>query len=219
MSFQMLKRTRKRRGGDLYAGQLDPAIQAATELATVLQGIARTLPKDIGASSVPAPVAPSVPASSVPSASSASTTTPPNADASNASNDVASSASNDAASNASNPAPSVIYDKMKNKDRPFFIDGGPFSSESIKKIIANTLALDQKNEKLQKISAVLNAPNSSAEDIVKVLNNNKVHLNTLKPNVFTMSGGTKKRRMRRTKRKTMRRTKRKSMRKTMRKTH
>lgn len=200
MSFQMLKRTRKRRGGDLYAGQLDPAIQAATELATVLQKIKGTLPSDTT-------VAPSVPASSVPSA------------ASNASNDVASSASNDAASNASNPAPSVIYDKMKNKDRPFFIDGGPFSSESIKKIIANTLALDQKNEKLQKISAVLNAPNSSAEDIVKVLNNNKVHLNTLKPNVFTMSGGTKKRRMRRTKRKTMRRTKRKSMRKTMRKTH
>jgi hypothetical protein len=200
MSFQMLKRTRKMRGGDLYAGQLNPAIKAANELATVLQEIARTLPSDTT-------VAPSVPDSSVPSA------------ASNASNDVASSASNDAASNASNPAPSVIYDKMKNKDRPFFIDGGPFSSESIKKIIANTLALDKKNEKLQKISAVLNAPNSSAEDIVKVLNDNKVHLNTLKPNVFTMSGGTKKRRMRRTKRKTMRRTKRKSMRKTMRKTH
>jgi hypothetical protein len=211
MSFQMLKRTRKRRGGDLYAGQLDPAIQAANELATVLQNIAQTLPKDTGGSSVP-------------SASSASTNTPPNADASAASTNTPPNASTSdsnvpASSPAPNPAPApnVIYDKIKNKDRPFFIDGGPFSSDSIKKIIAKMLASYPDDEKLQNISAVLANPNSSAVNIVNVLNDNKVHWNTLKPDVFTMSGGTKKRRMRRTKRKTMRRTKRRTMRKTQKK--
>jgi hypothetical protein len=212
MSFQMLKRTRKRRGGDLYAGQLDPAIQAANELATVLQNIAQTLPKDTGGSSVP-------------SASSASTNTPPNADASAASTNTppnaSTSDSNVPASSpapAPNPAPSVIYNPTQNRDRPFFIDGVPFSSESIKTIIKNMLKLDQNNQKLKNISDVLNKnPPLSAVDIVNVLNDNKVHWDRSDPKVFTMSGGTKKRRMRRTKRKTMRRTMRKTMRKTQKK--
>ena len=204
----MLKRTRKRRGGDLYAGQLEPAIQAANELATVLQNIAQTLP----ASSVPAPVAPVAP--SVP----ASTNTAPIAPASSVLNADASSASS-----ASSPASSIKFktgDKTTGDKTGYIINGNILNTSEIMHIVDGMLKKTPKDQTLLNLNAVLKKrPSNNVDVIAAALNAAKISYNPLNPNVFTMSGGTKKRRMRRTKRKTMRRTKRRTKRKTMRKTH
>lgn len=209
MSFQMLKRTRKRRGGDLYAGQLDPAIQAATELAAVLQKIKGTLPPDPNASTS-APNASNDAASSVPSASSASNST--NTDSSPASSP---------ASSLATSSPELI--KFKTGDKTgdktgYIINGNILNTSEIKNIVGDMLQKTPTNQTLLNLNAVLNKkPSNDVSVIADALNAAKISYNPLNTNVFTMSGGTKKRRMRRTKRKTMRRTMKKSMRKTMRK--
>ena len=205
MSFQMLKRTRKRRGGDLYAGQLEPAIKAATELATVLSEIAKTLPpSDPNASSVPAS---SVPASSV----TASNVTP-----APASNDAASSPASSAP--ASNAAPDSYYNESSDDGKSFVISGTKLTSVSIKKILDKMITSatdDATKQKLQTILSEISAARNG-KAIAQILADNHIKFND--KHAFTMSGGTKKRRMRRTKRRTMRRTKRRTMRKKMRKT-
>ena len=208
MSFQMLKRTRKRRGGDLYAGQLEPAIKAATELATVLSEIAKTLPpSDPNASSVPAS---SVPASSV----TASNVTP-----APASNDAAYSHASSAP--ASNAAPDSYYNESSDDGKSFVISGTKLTSVSIKKILDKMITSatdDATKQKLQTIlSEISAAPNGKA--IAQILANHNIQLAAGTKNIFTMSGGTKKRKMhkRTNRRKTRKMKKTKKMRKMMRK--
>jgi len=240
MSFQMLKRTRKRRGGDLYAGQLDPAIQAATELATVLQKIKDTLPSDTNpsdsaasASSVPnTPPNASTSDSSVP-APAASTNTAPDSIASNAaSTNTASSAdtsdssvpASDTSASDPNLAPSAsapngpLYDTGTNV--PYGTNKWILYNNIVtilNNMINNPDKYNKKNVPNTRLQKILDQIKSAQtqQEVTTILNADIADVvgQGVSKQYFSMKGGTKKRRMRRTKRKTMRRTMRKTMRK------
>ena len=226
----MLKRTRKRRGGDLYAGQLEPAIKAATELATVLQGIKATLPSDLNAPNADASNADdsNADASNVtpaPASNDAASSPASSAPASNAASDSNDDAAVDAAASepvaATGSEPAAPATAASYGNGPFVISGTNFAkSSSIQTILSKmkeSATDDATKQKLQTIlSEISAAPNG--KEIAKILANHNIQLAAGTKNIFTMSGGTKKRRMRRTKRRTMRRTKRRTMRKKMRKT-
>ena len=182
-------------------------------------------------SAPPAPPAPPAPAEPV-SAFASDDVSSSEPDASDSASGSSVSATTGAAAASSALAP-VSFD-ASNTGTPFVISGtdssGGFkqhlSGKSINKILANMMASkttdDATKQKLQTIITEITTlkPGQGGKEVAQILAKNNIHL-TAERNAFTMSGGTKKRKMpnrRKTRKMKKTRKMRKMMRKMMRKT-
>jgi hypothetical protein len=131
--------------------------------------------ESVAAPSVPAAPSESVAAPSVPAASSESVASEP------------------AASSA--PAPDSYYN-ASNGNKPFVISGTNIASSSIKKILGNMIASATDDANKQKLETILSEINKAqnGQAVAKILADNHIQFTAAK-NAFTMSGGTKKRKM------------------------
>ena len=152
---------------------------------------------------------------------------PPAPDASDSASGSSVSATTAAAAAASAPVVpnfSEYYKLNSNpKGKPFVISDTPFASISIEKILNNMKASattdNDTKQKAETILSELNKPGQSGEAVAQILANHDIKLAPGYNDRFTMSGGTKKRKMhkRTNRRKTRKMKKTRKMRKMMRK--